>query len=115
MGDDLVPRGIDGIIAMFVELSGILYPDHVKNVWKAFPRQHKANLVNGMKRFLHDQHYFTRPVKLERLASDEVRDPLMIPELIDRLLPTELRFSRLIAVAIVRLSASRRVEIISGA
>jgi hypothetical protein len=88
-------------------LRGLVYPDHVKTVWKAFPRQHEENLVNGMKWFLHDHHYFAQPVKLERFPSDEVREALMIPETIGEPIPADFRISRLISLAIVRAIAAR--------
>jgi hypothetical protein len=91
-------------------LRRILGTHQVATVWKRFPKEHATDVVNGMKWYLSDHHYFTRPIDLDRFPSDEVRDALRMPATIEQPLSLPIPISRLIAVAIVRSVAAKVAE-----
>jgi hypothetical protein len=92
-------------------LRGLLYIDHVKTIWGAFPKEHNCDVVNGMKWFLFDQHSFATPIAIDRFPSDEVREALMMPTTIEQRCPRHFRTSRLIAVAVVRSIAAKVADL----
>jgi hypothetical protein len=92
-------------------LRGILGANQVRTIWKRFPRDHSADIVNGMKWYISDHHYFTKPVDLDRFPSDEVKDALRMPATIEQPIQPQMYTSRLIAVAIIRAVAAKVAEL----
>ena len=56
--------------------------EDVKIIMKSFPSKHNSDIENGMKWFLSDKHYFAKAVDLPNFPSSEVRQALMMPEII---------------------------------
>jgi hypothetical protein len=92
-------------------LKGLLYVDHVKTIWRAFPKEHSGDVVNGMKWFLFDHHPFAAAITLERFPSDEVREALLMPATIEQRCPRHFRASRLVAVAVIRSIAAKVADL----
>ena len=97
-------------LAYALMLHGVLQVSDVRALWRSFPKEHSNDIVNGMKWYLCDNHYFQKSVNLTNFPSNEIRDALMMPDTIDKPMPSGFRMSKLISLAIIRSVCSKVIE-----
>lgn len=91
----------DDFLCMLLIKDLITINEH-KRICKYFPKEHSDNINNAIKWFIYDHFEFYKSIITKSIQSQEIKDALAMPSIIENTFQPNLKMSRLIAVSIIR-------------